>query len=438
MQLGTLISQNKKWKLHTTVSHSRDEIDPQSLYINTYTSYVKGYKYAFNRSLKIEEQVTHLFSDATSLIAGLSYEDITALPKTGDLPFAFNKDLAADFQNIYYIGTNIVDRDGKDLTIPQDFYYLQYQNIGTFIQLRTKLAKSISLTLGGRFDFNTRYESTLNPRAGLVYSPSEYLKVKVLYGKAYLAPSPYRTYQHYGSFIPSTDSVTGEITGLRADFWRLPGHVLESQKISTYETSISYIINPNLIFSANGFYNYVNDILTSEGYSGQEFHGIPVGTVERPVNRGKAESYGGTVKMNFKKKWQMLIINSYLAYSYIDGNIGGKQISLTAKNTVKGGVDINFNRFSISPRFLYRSESYHRSLKDAEGNRVSNDPFGIINIAARYFLVDHNRLETDLFMKIDNVLNTKYYHVPIGGAESIPKAPQDPIRIILGVHLKFF
>ena len=430
-------SKNMKWKLQTTLSHSSDEIDPQSLYINNYTSYAKGYKYAFNRSLKIEEQITHIFTDATSLIAGLSYEDITALPKTGDLPFAFNRDLAADFQDIYYIGTNIEDRDGNDLIILQDFYYLQYQNIGTFIHLRTKMAKNISLTLGGRFDFNTRYESTINPRAGLVYSPIENLKIKILYGKAYLAPSPYRTYQHYGSFIPATDSVTGEIIGLRADFWRLPGKVLESQKISTYETSISYIMNRNLILSANGFYNDVDDILSSEGYTGQEFHGIPVSIIERPVNKGTARSYGGTLRMNIKQDWQTMIFNSYLAYTYIDGQIEGNQIPFTAKNTIKGGIDLNFNRFSISSRFIYRSKSYHRSLKDTEGNPVSSDPFGIINLAAIYSLVDYSKFETDLFIKINNLLNSKYYNVPLGGAESIPKAPQDPIKIMFGVNMKF-
>ncbi|KPL17168.1 MAG: hypothetical protein AMS26_01820, partial [Bacteroides sp. SM23_62] len=124
-------SPNGNWKSFTTLSHSRDEINPSSLYINTYTAYNRGYKYAFNRSLKIEQQLTYLFSANSSLVVGISYEDITALPKTGDMPFAFDRNLSADFQNIYYLGTNIEDKEGNDLTITQDFYYLQYQNLGT-------------------------------------------------------------------------------------------------------------------------------------------------------------------------------------------------------------------------------------------------------------------------------------------------------------------
>ncbi|MFC2098829.1 TonB-dependent receptor plug domain-containing protein [Bacteroidota bacterium] len=430
------ISSNEKWRLLTTLSHSRDEIDPRSLYINTYTSYNKGYKYAFNRSLKLSEQVTYLFSESSSIIAGITYEDITALPKTGDLPFAFDRDLAADFQNIYYLGTNIVDQNGNDLSISQDFYYLQYQNLGTYFQWRTTLADKFSLTLGGRFDFNTRYMATLNPRAGLVYTPFEKIKIKILYGKAYLSPSPYRHYQHYGSFQPTTDSITGGVSGLTSGFWRLPAEKLEAQKISTYEAGFSYAINRNLILAVNGFFNDMNDILSSEGYSGQSFKGIPVGIIERPVNKGNAISYGGTARLDFKKNWSALTLNSHLAYTFVDGEIDGRQIPFAARHTVKALVDLDFKRFSTSLRYIHRSESYHRSLKDASGNLMSSDPYGIVNLSARYTLFNRGNFSTEFFLKVNNLLNRRYYNVPIGGAESIRMAPQDPIRLLLGLQFQ--
>ena len=259
-------SKNNKWQLLTTLSHSRDEVDPKSLYTNNFTSYMNGYKYAFNRSLKLEQQATFLLSDENTFIAGISYEDITALPKTGDMPFPFDRNLAADFQDIYYLGTNVTDKDGNELTISQDFYYLQYQNLGTFMQWRSALTHKLNLTVGGRLDFNTRYKTTINPRIGLVYAPGENLKIKVLYGRAYLSPSPYRQYQHYGSFQPVVDTVSSEITGLQSGYWRLPGEDLESQKINTYEAGISYIIMSNLILSMNGFFNDVDDILSSPSF----------------------------------------------------------------------------------------------------------------------------------------------------------------------------
>ncbi len=430
-------SRNQKWKLLTILSHSRDEVDPRSLYQNTYTSYAKGYKYAFNRSLKIEEQATYLFSEGNSLIVGVSYEDITALAKTGDMPFAFDKDLAADFQNIYYLGTNVMDQDGNDLTISQDFYYLQYQNLGAYLQWRTLLLEKLSLTLGGRADFNSRYRSSVNPRAGLVYSPTDKLKIKVLYGRAYLSPSPYRQYQHYGSFQTVNDPASGGITGLRSDFWRLPSENLEPQRIRTYETGFSYIFLSNLILSVNGFYNDMDNILSSESFTGQAFKGIPVNIIERPDNKGNAISYGGTARINVKKSWSSFTLNSFLAYTYTGGEIEGRQIPFSAKNTIKSVVDFNYRRVSAAARFIYRSKSYHRSLTDNSGNLLYSDPYGIINLSARYTLVDKQKFETGIFVKINNLLNSKYYNVPVGGAESIRMAPQDPIRFLLGVQMKF-
>ena len=121
----------------------------------------------------------------------------------------------------------------------------------------------------------------------------------------------------------------------------------------------------------------------------------------------------------------------------MDGTIDGRQIPFTARNTVKAIVDLNFKRISASIAYLYRSESYHRSLRDAAGKLLSSDPYGIINLSGRYEIVGRERFTTEFFVKITNLLNAKYYNVPIGGAESIKMAPQDPIRFLLGIQLQF-
>lgn len=430
-------SKNEKYYLESTISHSKDEIDPKSLYINTYTSYDKGYKYGYNKAFKIEEQLKISFSEKSLLTVGFSFEDIDALPKSGDLPFSFNKNSAANLQNLYYLGTNVTDSAGNDLTIEQDFYYIQYQNLGTFIQFQTHISNSFILTLGGRFDFNTRYGNTVNPRLGLVYKPLNKLNIRLLYGRAYLQPSPYRTYQHYGSFVPVIDSASGAVTGLTANFWRLPDAELKPQTVNTTELIVSYLITSNMAFSINGFYNYVNDIISSQGYTGETFHGIPVTYIERPINKGEATTYGGTVFLSYKLHLSKYKLNSYLAYSYIDGEIDGKPIPFSAKNTIKGGLDIRLKNISLSPRFIYRSESKHRSLTDENGERLTNDPFTLVNLMAKYDISAFEKMNLSFYLKINNLLNRKYYNLPIGGSESLAGSPQDPIRINVGLEIQF-
>ncbi len=426
---------NNKWNFYTSLSYSKDEIDPKSNYINSFTSYAKGYKYAFNKALKFEEQVSYFISNSNSIVAGFSMQDISALPKSGDLPFPFERSVPANMQNMYYIGTNINDSAGNDLSLYQDFYYLHYQNYAFYLQSHINIMDKLSITLGGRYDYNTRYSYSINPRIGLVYSPVAKLKVKLLYGEAFFAPSPYSAYQHYGSFVPVRDSVSNEVIGLTSSYWRLPpDEKLKSQKIRTLETSFSYFMNKYLIFSLNGFYNNLDNLLSSEGYTGQSFHGINVGFIQRPVNKGSAITYGGTVKVKAKADISSFVLSSYLAYSYIDGNIEGGQLPFAAKNTIKGGTSISVRRIDFSTRFIYRDESYHRSIRDAEGKLVSNKPFTVFNFAANYLLINSEKFRANIFCNIKNILNANYYNLPIGGNECFANVPQDPIRMNVGVN----
>ena len=223
--------------LRTSLWRGYFEIHPDSKFINQFTTFGEGWKYEYGRSIKAEEQITVRLAEQMVLTGGLSYEDIESLPKTGDLPSRFDKDRPADLQQMHIPGTNIQDRDGNDLTVPSDFYYLQYQNIGTFLQLRGQLWDLIEPTLGARLDYNTRYGWTFNPRMGVVLSPLRTLKLKLLYGEAYLAPSPYNAYQHYGAFIPTTadGKPGGPVTGLTGPFWHLPNPDLDPEKLRSAE-----------------------------------------------------------------------------------------------------------------------------------------------------------------------------------------------------------
>ena len=180
----------------------------------------------------------------------------------------------------------------------------------------------------------------------------------------------------------------------------------------------------------------MDNILSSEGFSGQTFKGIPVSIIERPVNSGEAHSYGGTLRTDFKRKWNAMTLNSYLAYTFIDGEIDGRQIPFTAQHTVKAVFDVNYIGLRGSIRYIYRSGSFHRSLRDAEGNLMSSDPYGIVNFSVRYLFLERDRVSTEAFLKINNLLNKRYYNVPVGGSESIRMAPQDPIRILLGIQVQ--
>lgn len=430
-------STDKKWGLVTSISKNAFEIAPDSKFVNTFTNYKDGYKYATSTRVLVEEQANYSINDYVSLIGGISYEDINSLPKTGDLPFPYKPNIGTDLQNIPYIGTNVKDKNGKDLTVQQDFYNLHFQNVGTYLQAQSTPLENLNLTLGARYDYNTRYGASINPRAGLVYNPIKPFTMKLLYGEAFLAPTPYKAYQHYGSFIPQTNPDTKEVDGLFGPFWHLPNPDLRPEKLRTLEGSLAYYFTENFHLSLNGYYNNISDLIVVEVKPKDTFKGIPIDAAEKPINKGTSNTYGGTLRAESLFNFGDFSLNPYAAYSLSLGDIAGQTLPFSAMHTVKSGIDFNYKNFSLSPRLIFRSSSYHPTLKDSKGNSLSNDPFLVVNVFARYNnIFNSDKFKTSLFLEANNLLNAKYYNVSLANAEGFGSSPQDPLRVLGGVNIE--
>jgi len=428
---------DKKWSIRSKISLGSYELSPESEFLNTFTSYRPGFKYAFHRAFTLTERFSYTINSNSSIIGGFSFQDITALPKSGDLPTKFDKDVPSDLQNLYYLGTNTTDNAGNDLTIFQDFYYIEQRNFGFFAQYQNKFSDLINMTLGLRYDLNTRYESSINPRAGLVISPSDQLKFKVLYGEAFLAPSVYKAFQHFGSFItvdgagdPTSDP--NQTTGLGGPFWHLTNPDLQPEKVRTGEIGGSFI-KGDFGVSFDVYYNHLEQLIGRTVEFNQTFKGIPIDAVERPINQGNAETYGFTVKFDGYHKLGGLTIQEYAAYSYSDGEIDGAHLPFSAQHTIKAGVMAKIGNFSFNPRLIYRTESLHPTRVDTNGDPESNDSFALVNFFSRYELND----KVSFYLKIRNLLDQRFYNVSLAQDEGFAATPQDPIRIMGGVQFKF-
>lgn len=68
------------------------------------------------------------------------------------------------------------------------------------------LTESLRLSAGLRYDGNTRFQSSLSPRAALLWFPTEKDTVKLLVGKGFRNPSPYEAFFDDGySILPNPD-----------------------------------------------------------------------------------------------------------------------------------------------------------------------------------------------------------------------------------------
>lgn len=92
------------------------------------------------------------------------------------------------------------------------------QTWGVYVQDELALAGGLSVHAGLRYDHHETFGGDWNPRLAVVYSPTERTAVKLLYGGAFRAPSPYELYYHDGLATqkPSPDLGPESLTAYEA------------------------------------------------------------------------------------------------------------------------------------------------------------------------------------------------------------------------------
>jgi outer membrane receptor protein involved in Fe transport len=438
-----------KIQLNSFLIGSQYDLDPESSFRNVYTALQTAYLFSKGQMLKGEQIVTYTVNPNLNFTAGATFEYFFSNPRGHDL----QSPLYNRTQRPIIVGSiQPLNPSGIRADIPE----LYFTNIGGFLQSQITLVNNLYLTLGGRYDYNSRYRSTLNPRAGLVYEFNKNLSAKLLYGSAFLAPSPLAAYDQFGTFISPDNGAT-----YFSFFFRLPNPDLKPQTIQTFESSINYNIkkfrvNLNAFYSlSNGLFDYGSDADNGNRYNGQ-YEGWPVAFIEVIINRGEQTNYGGAIQLDYKENiGQRSRLNSYFSLSYVNGRVNNVNTNGEAVRTelpaispflLKGGLEVETRKFNVSLRgiFVNQQFSYARSQND-ETKRQKLKGYTLLNLQANYNLTNY----FTMFLQVRNLLDQRYTSVNLGAspeaslggaaaqAEFANGAPQNPIRIMGGFNVKF-
>jgi iron complex outermembrane receptor protein len=415
----------------STLTLSRHELNPESGYWNVFSGFTRSYKYAYGSMIKVDEQITWKYSPRTTLTTGVTWERFFSIPQTADLnvPVRSHSMLPGTL-----LGTGISD----------ELIELRYHNGGAFAQLQQKLTPHVALTLGARADYNTRYGATFNPRAGVVLTPAPETTLKVLYGTAFLAPSPYESYLHYGSFY----SVDGGAT-YQSDYWHLGNPDLKPQKKQTVEVTLLQGLGQSLALSASAFFSRVTDLRLladpDRAYSGS-YLGWPVAYIDFPVNEGDAKTYGATVGLE-TTHWfgRSSRLRSRVAVSAVDGRIWHGDGDVTSYIPIGGAVplqlrgtlDYDSGPWSIAPRLavLGRQRTF---ATEPSGNglvRPTIEGYTTLDLTIRRALSSR----WTAFATIENAFDARYRQVnlrAVTNPEEMVGSPQNPRRASAGISLR--
>jgi len=435
-------SKSGNLKLHTLYTNNITGINPISSYQNIRTNYQRSYVFEQALSTRLQERLSYKLSDNLDLVAGLSFEDVGSLPTTGDLPQPFNPKLPADLQDLPYFGTDIITDEGEDISIQQDFYNVQYFNLGTFAQVLYRPTDWLQLTLGARYDYNTRFGGSINPRVGLLIKPTDNLRIKLLYGESFLSPAPGKAYAQFGQFLydPKVEEANEHSLshGLFAPFLFLPNPNLQPEELSSYETSVSWKMNDLLNISVNGFYTRTTNAINPFSIDNTRFSfkQVDVGFIATPANVGEATILGGTVGLKgIQELGSQMKIKYFAYYTYMDVSINERPIPFVAERMFKGGFTFKYGKLAFTPKIFYKSASLP-ATPDALFIDVSGTEYYLLNAFLMYDVIDNANTSLGVFVEGSNLLNRRYYNLGSNSLAGMAFTPQAPLQINFGASLK--
>ena len=459
---------DKRLAVQSRLNFNLHEIHPESQYANVTSMWQRGYIYGYSSSGKLTEQATYRFSDKVNLTMGGSLEFLSALPRTALSPKPFEEGKTLGEQVFYYIGAagylplqyydngdpypdlnHVTDPNAAfqdSLTLQQVFHFIHYFNTGAYGQLVWSLNPQMDLTLGSRYDANTRYGNTFNPRAGFVWkSLDNHLHFKFMYGQAFLAPSPSKSFKQEGSFFgPSSrflkDGEQAVPGTFLASSFHYPNPDLKPERLATLETSVSYLIGDHFSLDVNAFSSIIRDNINLFAPYDDTDEDAHVFTEKETTsaNAGNLEVKGVSVGGRVFYKFGKVQLNSFANFFLMEGNSRGLDNQLVdlhfyqAEKTLKSGIELWSERFYLSTRLLWKNYTLSNPQYPYEvpGYIQLNGSIGADLLSTKYYLLNLN-------LSVTNIADSRFYNAFYGSLEGFEEVPQDPRRFMVGVNLKW-
>jgi len=417
----------------TRVHFLQHELDPQSHFSNIFVDFGRGYKYAKGRRFTLEQSFQYCWTDKHYLSGGMSYERTYALPRTTDLNSPYDPNKGPTEQGLVYENTDI----------PVQINDMRYKNVGIYAQIRSNWTDTISTVSGLRYDKNSRYEGTFNPRLSLIYQPTDKTVIKLLYGESFRAPTPNESLRQFGTFSGKRNEQGDYISS----FFAVPNLNLKPEKLRSLELNLQHIITPQISAEMSLYYNQVSDLIRTRSESNPEQF-IPGAYLEGGSlkdNLDQAVIYGAEFSLDYRRKlnrnWRLQL---WTNYSYIDGYIDDSSekerldLPYTALHKLKLGAVFTYKKhYFITPRFYLIAPSNSARLDEQNpGQRVQSPGYGLFNLhlgATKLF-----NSNVSVYLDIENVLNRRYFHA--GGetnATALVQNPQPARNWMLSLQYQF-
>ncbi|WP_455755604.1 TonB-dependent receptor plug domain-containing protein [Sulfurimonas sp.] len=212
------------------------------------------------------------------------------------------------------------------------------------IQDEWSLKNNLILTAGVRYDHYSDVGSSVNPRLALVWQTSNALTSKLLYGRAFRAPSFVELYAQNNPVGNGNSNV-------------------EPETIDTYELAFDYYPNSKVRTSTNLYYYYAKNLIDAVGSS--------IGNV------GQQKGHGLEFELNYQPN-STISINADYAYRYTKVVSTGQEVADAPKHLAHTGINWNFTKKWTADAELFWVGDRKRTPSDTR-DRVPS--YSIVNLS---------------------------------------------------------
>jgi len=279
----------------------------------------------------------------------------------------------------------------------------QVFNLGIYLQNEFSLLDNLELSLGLRYDYynfsvddflindnnpdqsGSRSFSQLNPKVGIMYSPSDSINLYGNFSTSFETPTT-------TEFINNPDGSGG----LNPD--------LDPQKTIGFEFGAKGIIQNNLQYDLALFYAGIDDQLIPfevEGFTGREFF----------RNAGKSRQYGLELLLDY-------LITKYVNISFSYTYLNFEFRDFRIENEIFDGNDVpGIPDHQIFANIVYKSDIgfyggadlfYVSDFFVNDSNSEKNDSYTVLNLRTGFERSFYNKIRLNTFLGLSNILDEKY------------------------------
>ncbi|UZE98002.1 TonB-dependent receptor [Alkalimarinus alittae] len=254
-----------------------------------------------------------------------------------------------------------------------------------FAQDEWQLADNWQLTSGIRYDHYSDFGDTTNPRLALVWATTDSITTKLLYGRAFRAPSVAELY------ITSNPIAKGNPE-------------LDPETIDTYEFAFSQQLSSQLRYSANIFYYQIDDYITfiNDGPN-----------TAQAQNAGKRTGYGTELEVDYEPINTLRLLANY-AYQKSEDDKTNTDVGDAPNHQIYGRSEWEFiTHWHFDAQINWVGEQ-KRAFGDS---RKPVDDYTTVDLTLRKKKV-WNSLE--LAFSIRNAFDESVYEASAGPVAGIP------------------